>query len=447
MSCVFCPICYDPVDVLHQNLESVVGCGHVFHGECLQEWVRLSPVSPTCPLCKASCGERARQRLFFQASSESSQRSSPTSSFPSDPLSCEKGEQYVRSLEAKERALQASLESARTRILILQDGEQENKAKLKQIGEIARLANLQQSVTEEKLKRLEKELNDCERDRKILRKRMATLEQDLASNQLRNDVEISEDEVIQLASSGHLSKDEYIQMLARALVSRNQSFKDLMKKCNEFRMQESVAKKHASKLEAKLANAQARIKGPVHDQEVLHNECVRSLRARLKNMVHEQEAQLERLEQVQKAHDHDILRSLKDVHTGLIRPTEVPKDRKENEEVGTHVETPNNHEDDQVVNLELGCGLPIPIRRERNSSLVEESNVHHTLFSAGTGWLGTSRNLFGSSVFSKTLLLNSGRVIARPPPSFIVPPSQKGPRQVKRPKLGAAKIDDFFGKT
>ncbi|BBN15661.1 hypothetical protein Mp_6g21380 [Marchantia polymorpha subsp. ruderalis] len=384
MSSVFCPICYDSVDVLHQHLESVVGCGHVFHGGCLQEWVRLSPVSPTCPLCKARCGERERQRLFFQASSESSQRSSPTTLSPSDPLSCEKGEEYVRSLEAKERALQASLDSARRRISVLQDGEQENKAKLNQIGEIARLANLQQSVTEEKLKRVEKELNDCERDRKILRKRMATLEQDLASNQLINDVEISEDEVIQLASSGHLSKDEYIQMLARALLSRNQSFKDLMKKCNEFRMEEFVAKKHASKLEAKLANAQARIKGSVHDQEILQNDCVRSLQARVKNMAHEREAQLEPLEQVQKGQDHDILRPLKDVHTGL---TEVPRERKENEKVGTHIETPNNFgmtgpEDDQVVNL--GCGLPIPIRRERNSSLVEESNIHPTLFSGST---------------------------------------------------------------
>ena len=43
-----CAICHGEI-VVEELLRSLAGCGHTFHQECVDNWLRQNP---TCPLCR-----------------------------------------------------------------------------------------------------------------------------------------------------------------------------------------------------------------------------------------------------------------------------------------------------------------------------------------------------------------------------------------------------------
>uniref|UniRef100_A0A6B2LS88 RING-type domain-containing protein n=1 Tax=Arcella intermedia TaxID=1963864 RepID=A0A6B2LS88_9EUKA len=49
------PICFEPV----LNDIYVTGCGHIFHFDCLQTWVKYKKGVPTCPNCRQELREFA----------------------------------------------------------------------------------------------------------------------------------------------------------------------------------------------------------------------------------------------------------------------------------------------------------------------------------------------------------------------------------------------------
>ncbi|WJX86923.1 hypothetical protein P8452_69170 [Trifolium repens] len=49
-----CSICYEGLNPITEDLQSVSICGHVFHELCLQQWFEYcASKKHTCPVCKA----------------------------------------------------------------------------------------------------------------------------------------------------------------------------------------------------------------------------------------------------------------------------------------------------------------------------------------------------------------------------------------------------------
>jgi hypothetical protein len=64
-----CPICemkfYDPNR--NENIFSTTSCGHVYHKDCLLNWIQQNN---SCPICRESCDESSIVQLFLSANFE-----------------------------------------------------------------------------------------------------------------------------------------------------------------------------------------------------------------------------------------------------------------------------------------------------------------------------------------------------------------------------------------
>ncbi|XP_047149586.1 E3 ubiquitin-protein ligase trul-1-like [Vigna umbellata] len=106
-----CSICYEPLNPITEDLQSVSICGHVFHELCLQQWFEYSSKGKkhTCPICKQSCGANDACRLYFQSVGDPSDGGKLLKSFESEEnvglLRTE-----VKRLEVKVSGLNSELE-------------------------------------------------------------------------------------------------------------------------------------------------------------------------------------------------------------------------------------------------------------------------------------------------------------------------------------------------
>ncbi|KAL3681964.1 hypothetical protein R1sor_024920 [Riccia sorocarpa] len=502
MTGAFCPICYEVVDVSSHNLESVAGCGHVFHESCLQKWVAHSPVSPKCPLCKASCGPRERQRLYFQTSAECSQ---PLESEKNFTGCSEADAKHVRNLQEKIVVLKKSLQLARQQCAEAQAAVEENKREVQNISEFARLTSQDLFVAVERLERAEQELDGSRKEKNRMMKEMAKLGREIAATKLIENVDLSEGEVLNLTSGGGSrpqTKDDYIQILAKALVMRNRAFKTLMTTCNEHCLEKDAVKRESTKLRSKVEQLQSRLKEVINAQERTGNATLRSLnKVETSGEVRSERQQtLAKLSvnRTKKAEDTGIslrFSALQDTDRDELNTVRLSERNSRRETcVGREAvsaDTPANHTSVLLPSASANCAvvishtrltspgftsgsdharpsgivsreeannpvdlkfLPIPIRRARKTSLVEDGFYAKD---SDVSWKETAQKLLGSK---KTYGFNlSGpngpcsRALVKPPPPFIVPP-QRGSnsgRQGKKPKLTVpqdSKIDHFFGR-
>ncbi|XP_016490853.1 uncharacterized protein LOC107810576 isoform X2 [Nicotiana tabacum] len=64
-----CSICYEDLNPIIEDLQSISICGHVFHEICLQQWFEYctNGKKKNCPVCKQACSEQNANRLYFQS--------------------------------------------------------------------------------------------------------------------------------------------------------------------------------------------------------------------------------------------------------------------------------------------------------------------------------------------------------------------------------------------
>ena len=63
---ISCSICLNDLNFSNQNI-SVLKCGHLFHHDCLQEWIRTSK---TCPECRCQIGKNSLVKKVYPKVSE-----------------------------------------------------------------------------------------------------------------------------------------------------------------------------------------------------------------------------------------------------------------------------------------------------------------------------------------------------------------------------------------
>lgn len=139
---------------------------------------------------------------------------------------------------------------------------------LKQKASIQQLLHL-------KSKELDKTTLECLR----LQERNMALAKELAALKLVSDLDLEEGEVLKLASLGNEGNArDTIDILRKSLVIRNQSYKELMAKCNVLGRGEARSTRKLEKAKEKISKLKIRVQELEASIEAKDNEVLRSLK-------------------------------------------------------------------------------------------------------------------------------------------------------------------------
>ncbi|KAK6920071.1 Zinc finger, RING-type [Dillenia turbinata] len=340
-----CTICYEDLKPIVEDLQSISICGHVFHELCLQQWFEYSAnkKKSSCPVCKQSCTAKGAHRLYFQSIGDGSDAVLVTQK----PIDCEedpeKLRREVKKLESKLLGVTTALERQETsykevseelclcKEQIKKEAELKNEA-LRQIAISQQLIRSKSEVccslrddlsNAIRTKALDRSTIECSR----LQERNMALAKELAALKLVSDLNLDEDEVLKLASLGHeANSKDTVDILKRSLVIRNQSYKELMAKCNLLgRGEARFAKKH-EKAKEKIHKLKTRIQELETSIEAKENEVLRALKASNKIKFKRQKEKAKPIDDQGVKKAEDVTTISVDDHSSSEKAQHVPKD-------------------------------------------------------------------------------------------------------------------------
>ncbi|XP_030540940.1 uncharacterized protein LOC115748564 [Rhodamnia argentea] len=275
-----CSICFEDLKPIIEDLQAIPICGHVFHELCLQQWFEYCPSTRkrSCPICKQACQANKVCRLYFQSVGDASDAALP----PKSPnLEVDPGvlRVEVRRLEGKVSGLISALENQTRDLdqlneeLCLSKELAKKEAALKD-DVLKQKASIQQ-LLHLKSQELDKTTLECLR----LQERNMALAKELAALKLVSDLDLEEGEVLKLASLGNEGNTrDTIDILRKSLVIRNQSYKELMAKCNILGRGEARSTRKLEKAKGKISKLKIRVQELEASIEAKDNEVLRSLK-------------------------------------------------------------------------------------------------------------------------------------------------------------------------
>ena len=163
---VICSVCLNDLIFSNQNI-SVLKCGHLFHHDCLQEWVQIRK---TCPECRCQIGENSIVNKVFPKVSEDNTNIYNGGSSKTRELfellaknnECSQKAVFKRiiELENEKKNLETELNELKDEVGKLQDNFKISQSNIKSLDkEICNLKSAIESVQIEK-KRIEKSSDD-----------------------------------------------------------------------------------------------------------------------------------------------------------------------------------------------------------------------------------------------------------------------------------------------
>ncbi|XP_058745549.1 uncharacterized protein LOC131618322 [Vicia villosa] len=275
-----CSICYESLNPITEDLQSVTICGHVFHELCLQQWFEYCATSKkrTCPVCKQGCKVKDACRLYFQSIGDVKEGglTQKQRGVEEDAGVLRK---EVKRLEGKVSGLSTVLENQTKELGELKD-ELSTCKEQKMIEIASKNEALRQNASIQaqfRVKSTELEKSNLERFR--LQERNMALAKELAALKLVSDLDLGEDEVLKLATLGNgANSKETVDTLKRSLVLRNRSYKELMEKCNLLGRGEARYSKKLEKAKEKINKMKARVQELATAMEVKENEYLKLLK-------------------------------------------------------------------------------------------------------------------------------------------------------------------------
>lgn len=252
-----CSICYEDLNPIIEDLQSVTICGHVFHELCLQQWFEYCAKGKkkNCPVCKQACSEENANRLYFQSISDPNDTSLT-------PKPCDYEEDHreltneVKRLERKVLRLTSTLE--------------------KQLKD---------------LKEVNAELFTCKEELKMeVILKIEAVKQEAAIQQLLHlksqELDRSTLECIRLQDRNMAP--------AKELATLKLNYEELMTKCNSLERQEVRSLRKLQKAKEKKNNLKARVQELEMALEGKDNEILRISRASKKNYQGSKEPKVDR---------------------------------------------------------------------------------------------------------------------------------------------------------
>ncbi|KAK2406979.1 RING/U-box superfamily protein [Trifolium repens] len=274
-----CSICYEGLNPITEDLQSVSICGHVFHELCLQQWFEYCATKKhTCPVCKQGCKAKDACRLYFQSIGDVKE-----SVVTQKQVGVEEDagvlRKEVKRLEGKISGLSTVLEKQTKELDEVKDElctcKEQMKIEIASKNEALKLKTSLQFQLRVKSEELEK--SNLERFR--LQERNMALAKELAALKLVSDLDLGEDEVLKLATLGNgANSQETVDTLKRSLVLRNRSYKELMAKCNVLGRGEAHYRKKLDKAKEKITKAKARLQEMAATMEAKENEYLKQLK-------------------------------------------------------------------------------------------------------------------------------------------------------------------------
>ncbi|KAL3829691.1 hypothetical protein ACJIZ3_018493 [Penstemon smallii] len=275
-----CSICYEDLKPIIEDLQSISVCGHVFHELCLQQWFEYCPNGKkrSCPVCKQTCSNANVGRLYFQSVGD-----------PNDATLTQKPHDYeeipeelrkeVSRLEGKANALASALEHQQKELKEVKDQLLISKEQLKVEVMLKNEAITQKSTTQQLLRMKSEELDKSTLERMKAQERSLALAKELAAIKLASDLNLTEEEIIKLASLGHdTGSKETVDVLRKSLIIRNKSYKELMAKCNTLGRGEARSLSKLEKANEKIKKLKLRVQELETAVEMKDNEALRVLK-------------------------------------------------------------------------------------------------------------------------------------------------------------------------
>ncbi|CAJ1950240.1 unnamed protein product [Sphenostylis stenocarpa] len=275
-----CSICYEPLNPINEDLQSVSICGHVFHELCLQQWFEYCSKGKkrTCPICKQSCRASDACRLYFQSVGDANDGGKLQKRFESEEnvgvLRME-----VKRLEVKVSGLNSELERQTKEL----EGVKEELCICKEQAKIETAlkneALNQKASIQFQFHKKSEELEKSTLESFRLKEKNMALAKELAALKLVSDLDIDEEEVLKLATFGNgANSKDTVDTLKKSLVMRNRSYKELMAKCNVLGRGEARYSKKLEKAKEKIAKLKARVQELETLAEAKENEYLMSLK-------------------------------------------------------------------------------------------------------------------------------------------------------------------------
>ncbi|KAK4354032.1 hypothetical protein RND71_026226 [Anisodus tanguticus] len=291
-----CSICYEDLNPIIEDLQSVTICGHVFHELCLQQWFEYckNGIKKNCPVCKQACSEENATRLYFQSIGD-----------PNDTNLTQKPRDYgedhwelrneVKRLEGKVLRLTSTLEKQLNDLKEINAELFTCKEELKMEVTLKTEALKQGAAIQQLLHLKSKELHRSTLECTRLQDRNLALAKELATLKLVCDSSLEEEEVLKLASLGNdVNSRETIDVLKKSLVIRNKSYEELMTKCNTLDRKEARSVRKLKKAKEKKNKLKARVQELEMALEGKHKEILRISRASKKNYQGSKEPKVDR---------------------------------------------------------------------------------------------------------------------------------------------------------
>ncbi|KAK7349482.1 hypothetical protein VNO77_06884 [Canavalia gladiata] len=275
-----CSICYEPLQPVHEDLQSISICGHVFHELCLQQWFEYCSRAKkhTCPICKQSCKTGDACRLYFQSVGDVNDDVLPRKSVDFEENSGVLRRE-VKRLEVQVSSLSSTLERKTKELDGLNDELCACKEQAKIETALKNEALNQKASIQVQLRMKSQELEKSSLECFRLQDRNMALAKELAALKLVSDLDLDEEEVLKLATLGNgANSKDTIDTLKRSLVMRNRSYKELMAKCNVLGRGEARYSKKLEKAKEKITKLKARVQELETSAEVKENEYLMSMK-------------------------------------------------------------------------------------------------------------------------------------------------------------------------
>ncbi|XP_078440117.1 uncharacterized protein LOC144710266 [Wolffia australiana] len=251
-----CPICYEDLRPVAEDLLSISVCGHVFHEQCLHQWQEYCPGGKKrlCPVCKQPYLLGDVTHLFFQSTGVSFSSQKVQSETEYNTLEGE-----IKKLKGKISALTSALDAQKKLVdkLSSEVSEWKNKAQMEE--KLKTEHQKENDIISRLLERKEADLRKSSEDCVRLKQNISALAKELASLKLAMDVNLGEEEVTKLVAMGKGTTVDAIDVLQRSLLLRNKCYKELMIQCNSLGRAETIALKKLRRAEEKIKLLKVRL--------------------------------------------------------------------------------------------------------------------------------------------------------------------------------------------
>ncbi|XP_031476953.1 uncharacterized protein LOC116248352 isoform X1 [Nymphaea colorata] len=260
-----CTICFQELNPIIEDIQSISICGHVFHEFCLQQLLESLPEAKKkpCPMCNQKFSLKHISRLYLQWVDDPLKASaitkSPLCGSIRDSARLSRGE--LVTLEEKLSFVDQALEQQQQHLRELK--EELSLAKDLAGREVALKmeAVTENSIFQQMLNEKMEELEQSKAERSKLQKSILALEKELAANKLVSNLIIDEEEISRLAYANHEGYSKcFVDSLRKSLILRNRSYKELMAQCDLLAREEQNSQKKLAKAVQKKEKLKEKLK-------------------------------------------------------------------------------------------------------------------------------------------------------------------------------------------